>query len=153
MLWMTFWPLTRYSHCDFQPIRLSNIFMTNLFPELVVIYGLCFSNIPGSFSILLDSEVDLHRITSSFHGEFAMVVACQQWTLTFPDTWFLSPFRDLIMLQAVFLDFPCLFSTFHLANPSVLSRLCSQPLPVVYLAKKYKNTQSWLGYRPIELKS
>ena len=36
----------------------------------------------------LDTDFDLHRITSGFHRAFATGVACQQGTLTIPDTWF-----------------------------------------------------------------
>ena len=39
----------------------------------------------------LYTELDLHRlwvIMSGFHGAFATGVACQQGTLTLPDTWF-----------------------------------------------------------------
>ena len=38
-------------------------------------------------------------IMSGFHGAFATGVACQQGTLTLPDTWFRPPFLDLLMLQ------------------------------------------------------
>ena len=34
----------------------------------------------------LDTEFDLHRIVGGFHGAFATGVACQQRTLTLPDT-------------------------------------------------------------------
>ena len=40
----------------------------------------------------LDTELDLHQIMSVFHGAFATGVACQQETLTLPDTWFCPPF-------------------------------------------------------------
>ena len=46
--------------------------------------------------------------------------------LTFPET-LRPPFWDLLLLQflrPVFQNLPCLFSTFHLENPSVLSRFC-----------------------------
>ena len=36
----------------------------------------------------LDTDLDLHRITSGFYGAFATVVACLQGTLTLPDNWF-----------------------------------------------------------------
>ena len=36
---------------------------------------------------------------SSFHGAFATGVACQQGTLTLPDTWFRPPLWDLLVLQ------------------------------------------------------
>ena len=47
----------------------------------------------------LDTELDLHRITSGCHGAFAMVVACQQGTLTFLDTWFRPTIGAMLMLQ------------------------------------------------------
>ena len=76
----------------------------------------------------LYTELDLHRITSGFHGAFATDVASQQGTLTLPDTWFRPPFWDLLMLQLLrpnSSNFPCLYSTFHLEYPLVLSRFCS----------------------------
>ena len=66
-------------------------------------------------------------IMSGFHGAFATGVACQQGTLTLPDTWFRPPFWDLLMLQLLrpnSSNLPCLFSTFHLEYPLVLSRFC-----------------------------
>ena len=38
-------------------------------------------------------------IMRGFHGAFATEVACQQGTLTLPDTWFRPQFWDLLMLQ------------------------------------------------------
>ena len=73
----------------------------------------------------LDTELDLHRIMSGFHGAFATGVASQQGTLTLPDTWFRPPFWDLLMLQLLrpnSSNLPCLYSTFHLEYPLVLSR-------------------------------
>ena len=58
---------------------------------------------------------------------FAMGVACQQGTLTLPDTWFRPPLLDLLVLQLLRPDssnLPCLYSTCHLENPLVLSRFC-----------------------------
>ena len=43
-------------------------------------------------------------IMSGFHGPFATGVACQQGTLTLPDTWFRPPFWDLLMLQLLWPD-------------------------------------------------
>ena len=43
----------------------------------------------------LDTELDLRRIMNGFHGAFATGVACQQGTLTLPDTWFRAPFLGL----------------------------------------------------------
>ena len=48
-------------------------------------------------------------------------------TLTLPDTWFRPPFWDLLMLQLLrpnSSNLPCLYSTFHLEYPLVLSRFC-----------------------------
>ena len=56
---------------------------------------------------------------------FATGVASQQGTLTLPDTWFRPPFLDLLMLQLLrpnSSNLPCLYSTFHLEYPLVLSR-------------------------------
>ena len=64
-------------------------------------------------------------IMSGFHGAFATGVACQQGTLTLPDTWFRPSFWDLLMLQLLrpnSSNLPCLYSTFHLEYPLVLSR-------------------------------
>ena len=72
----------------------------------------------------LYTELDLHRIMSGFHGAFATGVASQQGTLTLPDTWFRPPFWDLLMLQLLrpnSSNLPCLYSTFHLEYPLVLS--------------------------------
>ena len=66
-------------------------------------------------------------IMSGFHGAFATGVACQQGTLTLPDTWFRPPLWDLLVLQLLRPDssnLPCLYSTFHLEFPLVLSRFC-----------------------------
>ena len=52
-------------------------------------------------------------------------VACQQGTLTLPDTWFRPPSWDLLVLQLLRPDssnLPCLYSTFHLEYSLVLSR-------------------------------
>ena len=75
----------------------------------------------------LDTELDLLRIMSGFHGPFATGVACQQGTLTLPDTWFRPPFLEFLVLQLLRPDssnWTCLYSTFHLECPLVLSRFC-----------------------------
>ena len=75
----------------------------------------------------LYTELNLHRIMNGFHGAFATGVASQQGTLTLPDTWFRPPFWDLLMLQLLrpnSSNLPCLYSTFHLEYPLVLSRFC-----------------------------
>ena len=64
-----------------------------------------------------------------FHGAFATGVASQQGALTLPDTWFRPPFWDLLMLQLLrpnSSNLPCLYSTFHLEYPLVLSRFYLQ---------------------------
>ena len=64
---------------------------------------------------------------SGFNGTFATGVACQQGTLTLPDTWFRPSFWDFLVLQLLSPDsssFPCLYSTFHLEYSLVLSRFC-----------------------------
>ena len=66
-------------------------------------------------------------IMSGFRGAFATGAACQQGTLTLPDTWFRPPFWDLLMLQLLrpnSSNLPYLYSTFHLEYPLVLSRFC-----------------------------
>ena len=68
-------------------------------------------------------------IMSDFHGAFATGVACQKGTLTLLDTCFCPPLWDLLVLQLLRSDssnLRCLYSTFHLEYPLVLSRLCLQ---------------------------
>ena len=101
---MTFWPLTNN---DFPTDQTSHQFHD------------------------LHTELNLHRIMSGFHGAFATGVASQQGTLTLPDTWFRPQIRDLLMLQLLrpnSSNLPCLYSTFHLEYPLVLSRFCSYML-------------------------
>ena len=77
-------------------------------------------------------------IMSGFHGAFATGVACQQGTLTLLDTWFCPPLWDLLVLQLLRPDssnLPCIYSTFHLEYPLVLSRFCSENKPVSWLFK------------------
>ena len=76
----------------------------------------------------LDTELDLYRITSGFHRAFATGLACQLGTLTLPDTLSRPPFGDLFVFQLLRPDssnLPCLYSTFHLEYPLVLSRFYS----------------------------
>ena len=49
----------------------------------------------------LDSEFDLHRIMSGFHGAFVTGVACRQGTLTPPDTWFRPLLGGLHMIWSL----------------------------------------------------
>ena len=79
---------------------------------------------------------------SGFHGAFATGVASQQGTLTLPDTWFRPPFWDLLMLQLLrpnSSNLPCLYSTFHLEYPLVLSRF-------------YLNEHVWVGRSDLKRK-
>ena len=82
--------------------------------------GFFYSNLIISSSVFRPLD-----IINSFANEYC--VACQQGTLTLPDTWFRPPFWDLLMLQLLRPNsstLPCLYSTFHLEYPLVLSRFC-----------------------------
>ena len=68
------------------------------------------------------TNLDLHRITNTFHEAFATGVACHQGTLTFPDTWFLPAFWTCVFLRLFLPNLPRFFSSFRLEYPSVLSR-------------------------------
>ena len=90
---------------------------------------------------------------SGFHGAFATGVASQQGTLTLPDTWFRPQFWDLLMLQLLrpnSSNLPCLYSTFHLEYPLVLSRFYYLPnwtlLPILTLLPKF-----WGFHRTLQL--
>ena len=85
----------------------------------------------GRFSRLYTDLMTVPNLTFTelrgFHGAFATGVASQQGALTLPDTWFRPPFWDLLMLQLLrpnSSNLPCLYSTFHLEYPLVLSRFC-----------------------------
>ena len=70
---------------------------------------------------------------SGFHAAFATGVACHQGVLTLPDTWFRPPLWDLLVLQLLRPDssnLPCLYSTFYLEYPLVLSRFCFQSFSI-----------------------
>ena len=112
----------------------------------------------------LDTDFDLHRITSGFHGAFATGVASQQGTLTLPDTWFRPQFWDLLMLQLLrpnSSNLPCLYSTFHLEYPLVLSRFYLQHILVktsnrTFYIHEYNGIygykfQSLTAFEPIQL--
>ena len=47
----------------------------------------------------LDTELDIHKITRSFHGAFATVWHTSRERFTLPDTWFRSPVWDLHVPQ------------------------------------------------------
>ena len=83
-------------------------------------YGDLIQQYEVSLSQMLNDILTLEQ-----HGAFAMGVACQQDTLTVPDTWFRPTFWDLLVLQLLRPDSsnsPCLYATFHLEYPLVLSR-------------------------------
>ena len=57
---------------------------------------------------------------SGFNGVFATGMACQQGTLTLPDTWFRPLLWDLLVVQLLRPDssnLPCLNSTFTSNTP------------------------------------
>ena len=94
--------------------------------------GLACALIVETVSPTLHRLNDLPKLTFTelrgFHGAFATGVACQQGALTLPDTWFRPPLWDLLMLQLLrpnSSNLLCLYSTFHLEYPLVLSRFCS----------------------------
>ena len=98
----------------------------------------------------LYTELDLHRIMSGFHGAFATGVASQQGTLTLPDTWFRPPFWDLLVLQLLrpnSSNLPCLYPTFHLEYPLVLSRFCLHILSKVFRSTARQPTQEYGSIR------
>ena len=103
--------------------------LSRMLNDILTFWPLTNSNLPTNQTFHqfhdLYTELDLHRIMSGFHGAFATGVASQQGTLTLPDTWFRPQFWDLLMLQLLrpnSSNLPCLYSTFHLEYPLVLSR-------------------------------
>ena len=79
---------------------------------------------------------------NGFHGTFATGVACQQGMLTLPDIWFRPPLLDLLVLQLLRPDssnLPCLYSTFHIEYPLVLSRFCFHVPRFLYVTTNWKN--------------
>ena len=86
---------------------------------------------------------------SGFHGAFATGVASQQGTLTLPDTWFRPPFWDLLMLQLLrpnSSNLPCLYSTFHLEYPLVLSRFYFETTQIILGEKSCNLSSVFLMY-------
>ena len=72
--------------------------------------------------------LNLTWLNIGFHESFAMDVACQQGTLTPPDTWS-RPIWDLHMFYLLRpILFPTLYfsRTIHFKHPSVPSQFCSQ---------------------------
>ena len=74
----------------------------------------------------LDTELDLHRMTSGFHEAFATGVAYQHTSrerLPFRTPGSVPLLRGLARTcTPIFLNLPCFHSTFHFEYPSVLSR-------------------------------
>ena len=115
------WHSDPWQTVTFQPIRLSTNFMT-LIPSLI------FTNYEW------------------FPWTFATGVACQQGRLTFPESWFRPQLWDLLVLQWLRPDsanLPCLYSTFHLKHPLVLSRFCFQLCTSNCVKKKEIGRQLW----------
>ena len=109
-------------------------------PGSVPFLGACMCSDCWPVSPTLHRSYDLPKLTfmelRSFHGAFATGVACQQGVLTLPDTWFRPPFWDLLMLQLLRPNsskLPCLYSTFQLEYPLVLSRFCFLSNLCIYL--------------------
>ena len=92
--------------------------------------GLAYAlNVEAGFPRLYTDLMTVPNLTFTelrgFHRAFATGVASQQGALTLPDTWFRPQFWDLLMLQLLrpnSSNLPCLYSTFHLEYPLVLSR-------------------------------
>ena len=57
---------------------------------MAFLYLTSFSDFPTGYNLhqfyYIDTELDLYRITSSFHGTFATSVACQQGIFSLLDT-------------------------------------------------------------------
>ena len=88
------------------------------------------SNFTFSLCLNLNQGTNLNLATG---------VASKQGTLTLPDTWFRPPFWDLLMLQLLrpnSSNLPCLYSTFHLEYPLVLSRFCLSRLSASKILRK-----------------
>ena len=66
----------------------------------------------------------------SMHGAFATGVACQQGTLTIPKH-VPSKFACAQLLRPGFSNLSCLYSTFQLEYPLVLSRFCLDSIDLV----------------------
>ena len=121
-------------------LRSSNICFKKLFFRQIFLKGIYFSSckIPeNQESASLDGSKQsyaaywLHNVAACIQkvliAKYICItgVASQQGTLTLPDTWFRPPFWDLLMLQLLrpnSSNLPCLYSTFHLEYPLVLSR-------------------------------
>ena len=136
--------LYHYFHNRLQPpvrpertIDLPTCFLPSYFeiiPFILTFWFLTNSDFPNDQTFHqfydLDTELDLQKIMSGFHGAFATGVACQQGTLTLPDTWFRPPFWTCFKLLALqllrpdFSNLPCLYLNFHLEYPLVVSRFC-----------------------------
>ena len=74
----------------------------------------------------IDTELDLHRlwVVSMEHLQRVWHASGERFL---PDTWFRSLLWDLLVLQLLRPDssnLPCLYSTFHLEYPLVLSWFC-----------------------------
>ena len=69
---------------------------------------------------------DLHQITSGFHRAFATGVACQQGTVTHPDTWFYPHFYDLLMLEYAVSQLWIVRSGLHLVTYLDVGNFCNK---------------------------
>ena len=76
------------------------------------------------------------RAWPSPNGAFATGVTCQQGTLFLLDTLLRPPFWDLLMFKLLRPDspnLPCLYSTFHLEYPLVISWVCFTSASVLFI--------------------
>ena len=85
-------------------------------------------NIPSELIITVKNYIYITSFKTKGSPDLGQTgMACQQGTLTLPDTWFRPQLWDLLVLELLRPDssnLPCLFSTFHLEYPLVLSRFC-----------------------------
>ena len=112
----------------------------------------CWDKFPDSTTDLMTVPNLTFTELRGFHGAFATGVASQQGALTLPDTWFRPPFWDLLMLQLLrpnSSNLPCLYSTFHLEYPLVLSRFCfsNSGLSIVKISSRCREVSLNLSMR------
>ena len=97
----------------------------------------------------LRTNFDLHRIMSGFHGAFATGVACQQGTLTLPDTWFRPPILGLACAPIVETRFPRTCHVFTRLSPQIPFSTFSILLSIS--VRKFKSLCVTLSVRSNEL--
>ena len=86
------------------------------------------------------------QLSGKLVTEMLCGVACQQGTLTLPDTWFRPPLWDLLVLQLLRPDssiLPCLYSTSHLEYPFVRSQFSCHCLYGIIYSTIFKKQVSF----------